>query len=434
MDNIITRAIARFGTLKAGPQTVQPFTTPAFDGDPFDFLASQRTVTPAHALRLYVQSSSVSTAVDFIASKIEQLPIVLRSSSGDVIDSHPVLDFLRMPNADQTWRGFIGDYCRHWLLTNNAYLFMLGSVNQPPLEMRVVNPTAVSPISDGLAAYASSYQVTNYSGAGAYVRTDGQNGSVNYYDGQLKELAHLRGFSSKPGSIVGDSLLESIVLEIQQNINGKIHNSSLLKRGGRLSMLLNFKGPSSPEKHEARKKEVADSFGGASNAGKIAVTSSDDYSITTLGQSNKDMDYAQLEQTARECIFGRYKIPLALISGQQMTLNNLRQATTSVYDDAITPTADVLLEHLSKALLQRFGSSMRDLSLTYSLQGIPALRARGTAEMMARAGTGLETINELREELPGRDPIDQGQALPRMSANSPRDDVPENRGTPNDQQ
>lgn len=387
-------------------------------------LFGSTTVTAGAAFRHYQTSSAVATAVEWIAPLVEQIQPVVRVN-GNLVENHPVTDFLASPNSYELWRRLIGDAARHYLLTQNVYFFAAGTVTQPPLELYLVHPTMAGPYASR-SKYPESYFVSDQIAAGLYQEECGKKKlGLRYYDGPLKELYHLKGFSSRAMNMIGDSPLESVLLEIYQQVAGRKHNASLLQKGGRLSMSVIIKERISPDQHTNIVKGVQEKFGGASNAGAIAVYSGKDMDIKEHGQHNKDMDYVELDKLASMAVWNRYKIPLPLVTSDRQTLNNYEVAILALYDAAVIPCYEILAEALTDMLMPRFGADPMREKISFDQSSITALRMRTLSELERRGKLSLETMNELREFLPGRPPVEGGNAVFGTTAPIAGDDMPE---------
>lgn len=371
-------------------------------------------LTPQAAMEFYRTSSSVAIAVDMIADEIEHLQPVLQMEDGKYVNDHELLRLLKSPNGFDNWSGFIGASARHYLLTRECMYYGGGGVTRPPLEMFAVKPQTVSTIENASDRYPQSFLITEGRASGNYQRTERAR-KINYYDGGLREVFRVHGFSSRTDETRADSPLEAVALEARQQIQGRVHNLALLQNGGRLSLIVQFKDSIGEDELLARRDVLNRVLGGAGNAGRIATVSSSDMEIHEAGTTNKDMDYAELDSVAREALFLRYKIPLPLVSNDAATDNNMEHAVYHLYDRAVLPLADVLLDGLGRFLLPRYGLDPARVSLTFNPESIDALVARRVEMLLKRKTLGVETANELRAMLPNREPIEGGDVLYQAS-------------------
>ena len=367
-------------------------------------------ISPQLAMNFYRSNSTIATSVDKIASRVEQITPILKTEDGNkIINSHPLLDLLYAPNPFDTWQEFMGKLSRHYLLTHDSHVSMLGNVNLPPLEIYALKPQNVS-VTAAVDYFPAAYQITVGPGIGRYLRTE-EKRRIRFLDGPLKELYHIMGFSSRDDELTGDSPLEAAAMEVRQQIKGKYHNMSLLDNGGRLSLVVAFKDSDGidDDEHKSRKKRINEDLGGSGNAGKIAVISGSEVEIKEVGVSNKDMDFVELDNLASQAIYLRYEIPLPLVSTSATTYNNYENAILDLYENTVLPLTDILLAGLTKAFSQRF--DLQGMYLSYDQENIKVLMRNMLKEIQQRRDINLETVNELRSLLPNRESITGGEVL-----------------------
>lgn len=366
-------------------------------------------ITASKAMNFYRQNSAVATAVDMIAEIIEQINPVL-TVDDRIIDDSPVLDLLKNPNGFETWSDFIGKLSRHYLLTHDSHLAAVGNVRSAPVELWALKPTQISVI-EAADTYPKSYLVTEGPVMGNFVRSKSRR-EFKYLDGNLKEIYHIKGFSSRRNETSADSPLEAAALEARQYIQGKKHNLALLDNGGRLSLIVTFKDAGlNDDELKERSQLIKEKIAGAEKAGGIATISGTEMQIDEVGTSNKDMDYAELERMASNAIYLRYKIPLPLVTLDASTFNNVENAVVFLYETTALPHADFLFASLSKFLLPRFGIDPSEAKITYNPESIKPIMSRRIDELKKRRDINIETINELRSLLPNREPVDGGDSI-----------------------
>lgn len=387
-------------------------------GSLLDMIYGNGRMTATAAMNYYQSCSSVAIAVDMIADEIEHIQPVIQGASGKYTADHDLLRLLRSPNGFDNWSGFIGATARHYLLTRECFFYGGGAVTRPPLEMFAVKPQVISAIENAADGYPQSFMVTSTRASGSYTRTERAR-KVNYFDGGLRELFRVHGFSSRTDETRADSPLEAVALEARQQIKGRVHNLSLLENGGRLSLIVQFKDSLGEDEHLARRNAINNSLAGANNAGRIAVVSSADMEIHEAGTTNKDMDYAILDEVARQALFLRYKIPLPLVSNDASTDNNMEHAVYHLYDRAVLPLVQVLFDGLGRFLLPRYGLEPAKFKITFNPEEITALQERRIAMLLERKKLGVETINETRAMLPNREPIEGGDTLYQAATQVP---------------
>ena len=389
------------------------YPVPVQQGSFFDYVVSgSGPLTARQAMRFYRSGSAVAIAVDTIADEIEMISPVIRTNDGKLISEHPLLDLLRRPNGAENYSEFIGQLARNWLLTHDAPLFATGPVNRPPAEIWPVKPGDLNIASTNFGdQYPRRYSVSQGVARGSYVREETARYGWRYYDGDMKELFHIRGFSSRETNDFADSPLEAAALEARQQILGRYHNLRLLENGARPTLVAVFKDEVSTEELEQRRQSLAEQAGGAHNAGNIMTIASEDVELQEFSINNRDMDFANLDRAAQQAIFLRYKIPLPLVSMDASTFNNMEQAVYHLYDRAVLPNFQKLMNGISRMMFPRYNIDPATSQLTYNPESIPALQERRLDELKKRRDVNIETVNELRQLLPNREPLEGGDVF-----------------------
>lgn len=364
-------------------------------------------ITATDAANFYRQSSAVATAIDVIAKEIEGIKPVVELDNDILDNTHDVLKLLENPNEFEDYREFIGRLSRFYLLNHDAFVYAEGVTNRVPVNIFAVTNQDVSITQNGRDRYPEIYNVTNGFGSGIYKRTLRQR-QIFFYDGNLKEIYHIHGYTSRSDNSFADSPLEAAALDARQQILGRNHNLRIISNGGRLSMAVIVKGETPPtqEQFDEIEQRVNEKFSGSDNAGKIAVFGASDIDIKELGQNNKDMDFSLLDRTSSNAIYMRYGVPLPLVSADRQTFNNFDRAIEDFYDRSVLPYTNILFSGLTKMLRRRYDNSFK--RITYNPESILALKGRMMNEIKIRRDINIETVNELREGLPNREPIEGG--------------------------
>jgi phage portal protein BeeE len=370
-------------------------------------------ITPQKALNIYRQNSSAATAVDMISDEFVKIKPVLELADGTFLDKSKVIDFLNNPNPYMGWAGFAERISRNYLLTRQNPMFALGVTSLPPQELYPVRPTYLSHTT-GNNEYVQVYHVGSGMASGKYIEEQTADRIARYYDGPLKELYNIVGYSSQSTDATPDSPLQAAALETQQQLKGKVHNVEMLDNGGRMSMLIMFKDTGvDDDEMKRRLQRLNEQFGpgGDRHGGIGGFEGGEVQEVREMGKTQKDMDWASLLETSDRAIYFRYKIPLPMTTTDASSFNNLATAVEMLYDMAVLPHTDMQFSGLSRFLLPRFGIALNEARITYNPDSIKALKARRLNELEQRAKIGIETINELREAIPNRDDVEHGDVI-----------------------
>jgi len=369
--------------------------------------------SPRSALDIYSNSSAVFIPVDLISETFSSLKPVIQIGD-EILEDHPALDRIKQPSPFFTKKLLLKALAVDKLVTGECFPVAVGNVNRPPLELVPMSPCSVTSMesTDGAPI---SHMIYGQTLPGNYTRVnDGRR--VRFIDGNLKEIAHIRGYSSRNNSMMrAESPLIAAAKEAKQHILGNLHNANMLEKGGRVSLVFHFKEDMDEDTFEEAKNRVRAQYGGVQSE-EIGVTAGEEMEIKTLGTSNVDMDFGNLQTMAKHACFLTYRVPLALLTTDASTFDNYKQAMISLYDLATLPLADSIFEGLSCLLLPRYGIDPLKAKITYDKKSITALTVRTLEELQQRVNLNLETDNELRPML-GRGDIGTNGDVIRKPAN-----------------
>lgn len=359
--------------------------------------ASGSASTPQSALALYDQSSSVSIPIDWVADPCADIEPVLEKD-GKFDTDHDVLSLLRTPSPDYTGRQFRDVLGHDYLITGEAFVAATGDPGRPPIDLQPLSPTAMG-ADMGVGGFPDSWDVTGNTMAGRYDRQVVKR-SARYIDPRNPggaELKQIRRYSTKDNSLLrGQSPLVAASREAKQHMMGLLHNTSLLENGGRGSLVFKYQQQMSDDDWEATLQRLSTQYGGAGNAGKIMAEIAEDLEIIELGKSNRDMDFAKLQDMAQRAVALQYKVPLPLVTTDASTFANFEAAILALYDYAVLPLFRRIHDPLSDFLLPRFNLDPAKVRIGFDPNSITALMTRRVDELTKRRALYVESGNELR--------------------------------------
>lgn len=397
-----------------------------FESSFYSFLcnAGWQSLSAYQAILYYQQAYPLFNAIDIIAQEMMAIePMLYNKQKKQFVDQHPLLDLLQKPNCDSTYSEFIYRFVGFYLLTGNNYCIATGEINRPPLELFIVPPQAVtiSPGSDGLA---DNMNVGLFNGGYVFKRLEDKNRFRFVTYGQ--EIYQTKTFNpmNSTAALYGMSRLNSIYYEIEQYLAASIHNLSMLEKGANPSLVLTSDNALTDEQFQRLQEQMNRFYSGARNSGRAMILENG-FTPERLTISNKDMDFATLKKDVTLNIFNTLRIPLPLISPDNMTLANMETAKLNLYDNAVLPLASVIFQELTNFLIPRFKNS-ENLKLTYDEGQIIALEPRRNEQLKIKKEMGVLTINEIRREM-GYEDIEGGDivyiASNHMPLNSSNDEI-----------
>jgi len=369
-------------------------------------------VSPAQFFRAYKDSSAVAIPINLVAENFAQVnPVLENMETGETEQSHELLDLLRRPHSLFSRSLFLETMAKHYLIAGEAPVVALGGITKPPAQLQPINPKNVQGYADTSTGLPSEWKITGNALSGVYKTKPIDMGRV-FSMGTDRALKVIRSFSTEDDSLLrGQSKLVSAAKDVWQQLQGADYNLSLLRQGGRASLIFQFKNALKPEVFRDRRRQIIDQAAGADNAGRVIVTHGGEVDITEASASSRDMEYQAGMQMARNALAQTFKVPIVLTTTDAATFNNFENGKLALWDDAILPVAGTLLGDLGEWLLPLYGTDPRVWRLTFDKMQVDSLRSRFLTELKVRMDLGVESINEIRASLPGLDRVEGGDEI-----------------------
>lgn len=378
--------------------------------EPFDLLGlldfagmGWHEVRAALAWNYYAKVSPINRAVNLIANEAASLEFVIKNVKTDEYirrgDAAPVarlLDKLSSPSNMVSQSEFIKSVVASFLVCGEFYICVTGITE--PQEIYFVNPSKVIVLFDG-GLTPSGFTWTEESGTiefkrqmdGQYISTDGTKRFYQSIDfNPFYTTSNQRGFSR----------LSSIYYEIEQWIQGMLHNISNLKRGARPSGALMCEDDITPEQVNSIKEQIIKFYSGSVNGGNVMVLSKG-RDFKQLSLTNKDMDYSGMVKQIRDTIYQELEIPASFYDNSASSFNNKMNDRINLYIFALLPVMRRVCEEFTEFLIPMYIKGDKDRS-TYRVEiiekEIPALEPMFDEANLKKSQSGVFTINELREK------------------------------------
>ena len=330
--------------------------------------------------------------------------------------THPVLDRLNRPNQEhqKTKRKFFEALITWKLLEGDCYIAATGRINQPPLDLYVLNPRFIQVTPDG-AGYPSEYRYQPaVQGQTVYRRDPRTNRFVT--DDRQQELLHIANFN--PGSCQyeyeGMSAVVPLYLEIMQYLHASQHNLSLLMNGAKPSGALTLKGKDgmpvtlTDDQFNRLKMQMESEFTGANNAGRPLLLEGG-MEWVEMSFNPKDMDWLKGKLNSEKQIYKRLGVPLPLVMDEKSTYNNMHEAKMDFYESTVIPSAEDVLDYFDDWLLPRY-ADLKGAQLVVDVDAMDLLAERRLSKRKAVEENTVLMLNEKRNEL-GYEDIEGGDAV-----------------------
>jgi HK97 family phage portal protein len=396
-----------------GNQIVEPVNQQIADSDALYGLiygAGQFSdVHPILAYRLYLKSDVLGTAVHRIAQNVAGLTLGLTSDDQDFDADASVVDFLYRSSEGYSKRRFFYEIATSYLLTNEAWVVLRGRENREPVARTWVYPFDVVDQRSERDGLPTAFRTVGDRDRHTYYRRE-QRGQLRWIDETgMNELVPILGAEAVDRPYRGQSQLSPLYYAVAQNVEGKRHNTSVLRNGLKLTGGVQ---PTEGDRFEAAAVEqiraALQALRGAGTAGGTLVMPRR-VDVIDLALSNREMDYVELLREASDTVYTYYGIPLPLISNEASTFNNYATAQTAFFDGAVFPVFDDIVDALSAGLAARY-PELVDRSITYNENTIKALKGRNLERMAKARATQALSTNEIRE-MAGYDPVEIGDDI-----------------------
>ena len=371
-----------------------------------EFLSYMQTkgwykVTASLAMQLYEKNSALADSIDTIKDGAKTiLPLIKRGD--EYIDKHDLLDLLKNPNQMMSYSEFIESAIIYKLLTGNVFITALGNTSFVPLELYITPTDAIVINGEGLNYKAAVYAQPALLYLNKEYVNDPKTGRL--LSKQQAELFHIKSFmnNTTTNGYVSNSILNSILYELEILNSGNNHNLSMLLNGVNLSGVFSI----DTEDQKVVDQFIQDArsyFAGSSNAGKFIASKGKGIEFKPVQMTNKDMEALGNSEAVRKVIYDRYQIPSPLRSLGTETYSNYEAAQYVLYDKAILPAMDDLFIGLTSYFRKRKVLKPNE-EIAYNPKDIPVIRKRYIEEIKAKKDLGIYTTNQLREMM-GDDPL-----------------------------
>jgi HK97 family phage portal protein len=349
----------------------------------------------AFAREGYMQNAIVHRAVKLVAENVGA-SVLLVEEGGATRDRDPLLDLLARPNPRQTGAQLLESIATHLLIAGNAYVEAV-TLEGEPRELYVLRPDRMKLV-PGPDGWPEAYE---YAVAGRTVRFD--------QAGALPPILHLTQLHPLDDHY-GLAPLEAAAVAVDTHNAAAAWNKKLLDNSARPSGALVFAGADSgilsDDQFERLKRELADTYQGATNAGRpLLLEGGLDWKPMSL--SPKDMDFMEAKHTAAREIALAFGVPPQLlgIPGDN-TYANYLEANRAFFRASVLPFAN----RIAAALGQWLGAAFGQARLVVDADAVDALASDRAALWGRVTDAPFLTINEKRAAV-GYAPLEGGDRL-----------------------
>jgi HK97 family phage portal protein len=343
----------------------------------------------------YVKNAIVYRAVKLVAENVGGCAFLVEEGA-QTRDRHPLLDLIARPNPRQDGAQFLEAVATHLLLAGNAYVEAV-AVDGAPRELHVLRPDRMKLV-PGADGWPEAYE---YTVAGRTVRFE--------QGAPLPPILHLT-LMHPLDDHYGLAPLEAAAVALDTHNAAAAWNKALLDNAARPSGALVFAAAEgavlSDGQFERLKRELADEYQGARNAGRpLLLEGGLDWKPMSL--SPKDMDFMEAKHTAAREIALAFGVPPQLlgIPGDN-TYSNYQEANRVFFRACVLPFANRIGAALAHWLAPAFG----EVRVIADADQIDALSVDRAALWSRITDAPFLTLNEKRAVV-GYAPLEGGDRL-----------------------
>src|SRR5882672_983641 len=292
----------------------------------------------------YVQNAIVYRAEKLVAENVGGCAFLVEEGTA-TRDRHPLLDLVARPNPREDGARFLESVATHLLIAGNAYVEAV-SLDAAPRELHVLRPDRMKLV-PGPDGWPEAYE---YTVAGRTVRFE--------QAAALPAILHLT-LMHPLDDHYGLAPLEAAAVAVDTHNAAAAWNKALLDNAARPSGALVFAAAEgavlSDGQFERLKRELADEYQGARNAGRpLLLEGGLDWKPMSL--SPKDMDFMEAKHTAAREIALAFGVPPQLlgIPGDN-TYSNYQEANRVFFRACVLPFANRIGAALAHWLVPAFG-------------------------------------------------------------------------------
>ncbi len=344
----------------------------------FTWQGTTPTWTPGNYSSLvsegFFKNVFVYRAINLISGGLSSIPIIVKNQ--DLSENKLMTNLFRRPNSMQGRSSFMTTLVNYLQLAGNAFVHFNGK------ELNCLRPdrTKIIPNKNNTEVEYYTYEVDRTK---ISLRKD--------------DVLHLK-FSNPLSDWYGFAPIQAATQAIDQYNEMSKHNLGLLQNGGRPTgclILKNIENLTDEQRIQLR-RDLKETYAGASNAGKIMVLEGG-FEWKEMGFSPRDLDFdGAKNSTARE-IVQAFGVPPILVGIRgDSSFSNYKEARTHFWEDTIVPLTEFISTEFSHWLSIR---TKQFINVVFNLDTVPALAGKREILWNRIASADFLTDNEKREML-----------------------------------
>jgi HK97 family phage portal protein len=344
-----------------------------------------------------MKNAIVHRCVRMIAEGAASVPWLLYEG-GREVETHPLLSLLASPNPMEEGSALFERWYAYLQCAGDSYLEAV-SASGGVRELYVLRPDRVSVVADARGwPIAYDYKV------------DGRTARLARDASGFMPVLHARLFHPLDDHY-GLSPITAAGNALDVHNAGAAWTKSLLDNAARPSGALVYKGPDggtlTDEQFGRLKRELEESYSGASNAGRPMVLEGG-LDWRSMSYTPAELDFSRSRDVAAREIALAFGVPPMLLGiPGDSTYANYREANLVFWRQTVLPLVARTARALTKWLGPRFGETLR---VGYDADAVDALALEREAVWDRLSAAAFLTLNE-RRAAAGYSPVEGGDAL-----------------------
>ena len=310
---------------------------------------------------------------------------ILKAQTFIEITENPIYDVLRNPNPNETWSTFIANYLGFGKLTGNRYIYGAKDGTKQIKEMYMLPSQQMEIISGGMFNPIAGYNL--------------KQNDKNQIDFAREDICHIKDFNpvydGSGSHLYGQAPLEAAYRVLEINNQG-VETAMKLQANQAARGLLVAKEMNGIGREQAQQLDKSLQQKMSDNRGGLAITNQPMEWIN-FGLSPADLQLIEQNNANLKDLCNVFGVPVVLMNNTEgSTYNNIKEAKSQLFQNAVIPELVRLREDLNKWLAPAYGD---DLYIDFDFTVIPELQ-EAVSEMVDQMDKAWYlTPNEKRKVL-----------------------------------
>ncbi len=356
----------------------------------------------AYSKEGYGKNAVVFRCISILAKNLATIPWQLMDGDGTDAKEienkkHPLLALLKRPNPNQGGSAFFEAVAAYLLLHGNSYIEGVsgsnddGSIGRVPKELYTHRPDRMKVIPHHLIANMAGEYLFEYNGGQKKWKMDPVMG--------LGPILHWKTFNPTD-DWYGQGVIKAAATSVDQHNAAGDWNAGMLQNGAapaggfKYAPAQGVGGSLTKEQRVQIQKDIEERLAGPVNARRPLILDGG-LEWMEIGLSPKEMDWLEGKKASAMDICAVFGVPGQVYGiPDAQTFANYAEARLAMYEEAVLPLLDSLVDELEHWLVPLFGDT---LVLRPDLDKVDALALKRAQQWERVAKADWLTLNEKRE-------------------------------------